>query len=323
MLEPIKDYKYQDCIFKVDGPVATFMFSNPTARNSGTGLAYEGLYNAVATIKENDDIRVLVVTGDPEGRAFHSGLNVKRRATGLEAAQKGEAAGPSREEEEFTPGTPYYRVTRKGGGYHARFEGETVAGRYNAWQDTNLRGGYLVRRGSELLRLPKPVIAMVNGPAAGIGCDLAFHCDIIIASDQARFMWLYIHRGMAIPAEGAGYFLPRLCGYHRAMEILLKGSSLTAQEAYDWDLINHVVPHDQLESYTYDLARQLATESPPKHMGIVKWAAQRMYHDFAGQLEEYHETIVTAYNKILDGSNDAIEGSKAFVEKRKPQYTGT
>ncbi len=321
MLEPIKDYRYRDCIFKVNGAVATFMFSNPAARNSGTPLTYEGLYNAVATIRENDDIRVLVITGDPAGRAFHSGLNVKRRAASLESEKKGEGPIARVEEDELTPGSPFYRITRKGGDIYGG--GPDLKGKYASFTDQAIRGGYLLRRGSELLRLPKPVIAMVNGPAAGIGCDLAFHCDIIVASDQARFMWLYIHRGMAIPAEGAGYFLPRLCGYHRAMEILLKGATLSAQQAYEWDLINHVVPHDQLEKYTYDLANELATSSPPKHMGIVKWAVQRMYGDFSGMLERYHDEIVGPYNHILEGSNDGIEGSKAFVEKRKPHYTGT
>ena len=129
MLEPIKDYQYRDCILKVDGPIATFMFSNPTARNSSTALMYEGLYNAVASIKENDEIRVLVVTGDPEGRAFHGGLNVKRRAGVADT-----------EEAEFTPGTPYYRIRERGGGLRGS-GGDTLA--------VHTAGRQGLRRGSD------------------------------------------------------------------------------------------------------------------------------------------------------------------------------
>ena len=191
------------------------------------------------------------------------------------------------------------------------------------WKNARLRGGYWTPRGLDIIRLPKPVIAMVNGPAMGAGCDLAFFCDIIIASDQALFGWVYIHRGFAVPAEGASYFLPRLCGYHRTMEILFQGARVPAQQCYDWGIINHVVPHDELKSYTYDLAKRLATGSPPMQMAMLKYAVQRGFNDYADNLEKYRDEIVSPYNRMLTLSNDYLEGNKAFVEKRAPIYTGT
>lgn len=326
MEKSIENYQYRDCFFEVDGPIATFTISNPSARNAYSRLTWEGLFNAVQVCRERDDIRVLVLTGDPAGQTFCAGLNVKSRTAGIEERRKGKT--PSNPDAElFTPGSQYYRMVKdKGAIYGGGIPPDAINpshAQYVWFREQRARGGYWTPRGLDMLRLPKPIIAMVNGPAVGAGCDLAFHTDIIIASDKARFMWVYIHRGFAIPAEGASYFLPRLCGYYRTMEILFQGGTLTAQQAYDWDIINHVVPHDQLKDYTYDLAKKLATESPPMAMGILKWAVQRGFHDYADNLERYEDEIIYPFNRILTESNDFLEGNKAFVEKRKPKYTGT
>ena len=326
MEKSIENYQYKDCFFEVDGPIATFTISNPSARNAYSRLTWEGLVNAVQLCRENDDIRVLVLTGDPAGQTFCAGLNVKSRTAGIE----GSRSGKERTDEfadAYTPGSQYARMIKDKGAIYGGVAPPKAINpshsKYTWFKEQRSRGGYWTPRGLDMLRLPKPVIAMVNGPAVGAGCDLAFHCDVIIASDQARFMWVYIHRGFAVPAEGASYFLPRLCGYYRAMEILFQGGTLTAQQAYDWDIINHVVPHAQLKDYTYDLARKLATQSPPMAMGILKWALQRGFHDYADNLERYEDEIIYPLNQILSESNDFLEGNKSFVEKRKPNYTGT
>ena len=81
-----------------------------------------------------------------------------------------------------------------------------------------------------------------------------------------------------VPAEGATYFLPRICGRHIAEEVLMTGTPISARQAYEWNLINHIVPDDQLEDYTYSLARKLAMESPPMIMGAIKWAVLKGYN---------------------------------------------
>jgi 2-(1,2-epoxy-1,2-dihydrophenyl)acetyl-CoA isomerase len=191
---------------------------------------------------------------------------------------------------------------------------------YQAWRHQARFGGFQKRRGEPLLELDKPVIAMVNGSCHGFGCDVAFYCDIIIACEEhGAFEWTYIHRGM-VPAEGATYFLPRIAGKHIALECLWLGRQIPARQAYEWGLINHIVPHSQLESFTYDLARRLATESPPMIMGAIKWAVHKGYGDFIAGLNDHLDFIRAAAQVSFQGSEDAKEGPRAFVEKRKPVY---
>ena len=324
MSRAVKGYQYQDCIFEVDGRVATFIQSNPAARNAGTGKMREGFINALQAVRENDDIRVLVLTGDPEGKTFGGGLNVKRRTARMESPAEGEEITPR---EDYTPGTIMHRMATED---RAAFRGTEIPknaknlarAQYQYWKEQAFRGGYFLDYEEAVLRLPKPVIAMVNGAAVGMHADLALMCDIVIASDQAFLSWSYIHRGM-VAAEGGTFLLPRLCGYNRALEILYLGERVPAQQLYDWGIINHVVPHDELKSYTYDLASKLATVSPPMGMGMVKYAVQRGFGDFAHNLLMHRHEVVQPSNLILSASDDALEGSKAFIEKRKPDYTGT
>ncbi len=323
MTEVIKDFVYRDCKFEINGPVATFTISNPAARNAYSKQTWEGMFNAAQVVREDDSIKVLVLTGDPEGKTFCAGLNVKNLAKNREKSNQGE-----RVEEPWTynQGSQYDRMKRdKGAIYGSTIPTDAISpghAQYMWWREQELRGGYWRPRPLNFVKLPKPVIAMVNGAAMGAGCDLAFHCDIIIASEQAFFGWNYLHRGM-VTAEGGCYFLPRLCGYHRTLEILFTGDRISAQQAYEWDLINHVVPHDELESYTYNLAQRIATESPPLALGMIKYAVQRGFNDYVHNLELVHEEVIRACNRVLAQTNDALEGMKAFVEKRKPNYTGT
>jgi len=124
------------------------------------------------------------------------------------------------------------------------------------------RQGTVIGEGTRLsyllLRdLQKPSIAMVNGPAVGSGADQALVCDMRIASDQAWFQWAYILRGLT-PADGGCWLLPRVVGEAMAMELLLTGRRVYADEALQLGIVNKVVPHDQLKSATMELAEQIA-----------------------------------------------------------------
>ena len=168
----------------------------------------------------------------------------------------------------------------------------------------------------QLRNIPKPIIASVNGAAVGAGANLALACDIIIASDQARFGQVFVNIGVH-PDSGGTYFLPRSVGVPRACELLMTGRIIDAQEAERIGMINKVVPGDKLEAFTKDFAENLAN-GPPVALSMIKESInQTMEMDLLMVLER--EANCQA---ILINSEDNQEGIKAFLEKRKPIFKG-
>jgi 2-(1,2-epoxy-1,2-dihydrophenyl)acetyl-CoA isomerase len=162
----------------------------------------------------------------------------------------------------------------------------------------------------------KPVIAAVNGIAAGAGCTLALTCDMRIASADAEFMHAFINVGL-IPDTAGTYTLPRLIGYARAMELCCTGKKIDATEAERIGLINKVVPHDQLMPEAVRLAGRLA-KLPGRGIALTKGLLQQsLQNDLATQLEAEAEAQATAGRTA-----DHTEGVMAFIEKRKPDFAG-
>lgn len=164
--------------------------------------------------------------------------------------------------------------------------------------------------------MQKPVIAAVNGIAAGAGMNLALGCDMRIASDQAAFGEVFVKRGLH-PDWGGTWLLPRLVGVAKAMELILSGDIISAEEALRLGIVNRLAPHEGFAEAARDWARQLA-EGPPVAMGLAKRGIYRNLHtDLPAALE--YETFA---QQIAWSSEDAGEGIKAFVEKRPPQFKG-
>jgi len=177
--------------------------------------------------------------------------------------------------------------------------------------------------GSEHVQLPvllqrfqKPIIAAINGAAVGGGLDLACACDIRIASDKARFAEVFIRRGL-IPAMGGTFFLPRLVGLDKACQLIWTGDMVDAKEAERIGLVTAVVPDEELESATRELAEKLA-KGPP--LAIQK-AKQAIYEGLSMDLESTLK-YVGAMVQELWATEDHMEGAKAFVEKREPVFKG-
>jgi 2-(1,2-epoxy-1,2-dihydrophenyl)acetyl-CoA isomerase len=167
-----------------------------------------------------------------------------------------------------------------------------------------------------LTHLKAPVIAAVNGVAAGAGLSIACACDLVLASDAARFTVAYTRAGLT-PDGSSTYFLPRRVGLGRALELALTNRTFDAHEALEWGIANRVVPAADLTAEAESLAAQLA-RGPTRTLGATKLLLRASWETaLQQQLTREAETITT-----IAATADAREGILAFVEKRPPNFTG-
>ena len=166
-----------------------------------------------------------------------------------------------------------------------------------------------------LIPYSKPVIAAVDGLAVGIGATMTIHCDLVYASEGARFQMPFVNLGLN-PEAGSSYALPQLVGYHNAAEIILLGGMVTAKRAYDMGFVNAVVKQSELMDTAMAAARRI-TELPPGPIRLAKSMMKKHFNDKIMETNE-HE-----FNSFLDGlsSPEAGEAVQAFMEKRKPDFS--
>ena len=267
---------------KEDSGIVWIKFNRPEIMNALYGTA-ETL-GTVAKVGEymraaDDDahVRVIVLTG--VGRGFCSGADLKNQPSPGEIGATVEGARGSHEGPDAMRQHFYHGFTK-------------------------------LHRDISVIR--KPTIAMVNGPAVGSGMDMALHCDIRIGCEKTRFIG-YQQAGQ-IMENGGCYYLPKMVGLGRALEFAYTGS-LSAERAYEWGLLNHLVASEELEKRTRELCDRIIAQPP-----LVQWTSKRiMRAALDGTLET---TMVMTSNAggILQSSDDAKEARRAFVEKRKPRF---
>lgn len=209
----------------------------------------------------------------------------------------------------------------------------TGAGRRAFCAGADLRGGpaaadrvagdvaRTIRSGAQrliaaVLDCEKPVVAAVNGTAAGLGAHLALACDLVLAADTAKFIEVFVRRGL-VPDGGGAYLLPRLIGPHRAKELLLLGDDLPAAAAERLGLVNRVVPGEELDSAADALAQRLAS-GPTRALALTKQLVNASLDSdrataFAAEAAAQEQNMTTA---------DAQEGLRAFIERRPPDFRG-
>jgi len=251
--------------------------NRPERKNSISPELREELLTALDEARTDDEVRCIVITG--AGDAFCSGVDLGRSKV-TEGASKGEKARPD----------------------------------LRAIKDAMKRGMQRVIRA--LWEMDKPVIASVNGVAAGGGAQLALICDLVVASDAARLIEIFVKRGLAVDS-GGGWLLPRLVGLAKAKELVFFGDPIGAPDALAAGLINKVVPASELEAATREWAERLA-RGPTRSIGASKTLLNRaLQTDLETALEE--EATAQA---LVSQTHDFGEGVRAFAEKRDPEFRG-
>jgi len=164
--------------------------------------------------------------------------------------------------------------------------------------------------------LPKPVIARVHGHAVGVGCNYALACDLVIASDEAKFGQVFVKIGL-MPDGGSTFFLPRAVGYAKAFELMATGDIISAHDALALGLANRVVPFEELDTTVNGMASRLAAAAPIALRKIKEGLNHGLNADLASALD------FEAVNQgVCFQSHDFAEGVQAFLEKRKATFQG-
>ena len=282
---------YSEIVYRLDGMVAVISFNRPDKLNALTMTTTAELRAAMFEAEADDAVRAIVLTG--EGRGFSAGADMGS----LSSLAGGETPDGGRAPE--TEGGDQTPATRDG-----------LRRRDDIRED-------FAREYSYMASILKPIIAAINGPAAGLGFVIPLYCDFRLASDRARFTTAFARRGL-VAEYGIGWMLPRLVGMGHALELLYSGRLIDAAEAQRIGLVNRVIEHEHFMEEVMATAAEIATRSSPRSLRVMK--AQVYASQFQGLAEAYDVAI----SEMLESfsSQDFREGVAHWLEKREPRFTG-
>jgi enoyl-CoA hydratase/carnithine racemase len=270
---------YSQILYAVDGPIATIALNRPEKLNAYTSVMGDELADAFHAADRDDSVRAIIVTG--AGRGFCAGADISAGASAFDSRS----------------------------GATAAFGGASVDGGL-----PRRRGGFV----AAIFNCRKPSIVAFNGAAVGVGVTLALPMDIKIASEAAKFGFIFTRRGL-VPEAGSAWFLPRLVGMSQALRWCLSGRIFDAQEALRGGLVSEVVAPDRLMARAREIALEIAEETAPVSVALTR----QMLWRFGAQDSPAGALAVDgAFAMALGAGADVSEGVSAFLEKRKPAFPG-
>jgi len=269
---------YEQITYDVSEPIATITLNRPHALNAWTTRMGAEVQHAMAKAEKDPAVVVIILTG--AGRGFCAGADLKD----LKAMSLGEGDNGVPPELAASPGDPT--------------------------MGDDFRGTYTYP-----MSIPKPVIAAINGPIAGMAVPIALACDLRFASEQAVFTTAFSRRGL-IAEWGVSWLLDRLVGPAHALDLLLSARKVDAREAERIGLVNRTLPHDELMPHVRNYATELATYCSPTSMATMK---RQIYRDLSERLGPAEKESIRLMFQTFT-QPDFREGVVSFLEKRPPQF---
>ena len=288
----------------LDGAVATITLNRPQARNALTAELKTGLLGALRQAASSPEVRAVLITG--AGQAFCAGQDLREHAELLEAAAPEDEGNP-------VAGAPAGAPAAQQPLGASSAVGPPPAGVPPALDTVREHYNPLVLA---IMSMPKPVIAAVNGVAAGAGAGLAFACDFRIAAQGASFLMAFARVGLAADT-GVSWTLPRLAGAGRAAELLMLAEPIRASRALELGLVSQVVADADLPATAGALATRLAAGPTAAYAGIKEQLGYAAVHGLAEALEKEAE-VQTALGRTADHRAATL----AFTRKQEPRFLG-
>jgi len=289
---------YKQILYSLNDGIAIITLNRPDRLNAWTRVMAREVMEAAHRAEDDENVRIIIMTG--AGRGFCSGAEMDELGGAADEAVAAMRSGAAMSAER--------RVSL--------LMEQITEEEYNPENKDNIRDDFR-KRYSWLMGIKKPVIAAINGPAAGLGLIIALYCDIRFASDRAKFSTAFSKRGL-IAEHGISWLLPRVVGLSNALDMLYSSRLITPQEALNMGLVNRVFPQESFISDVMLYARDLANSVSPRSMSIIK---KQVYNALFQTLAEASEAADEELLKSL-ASDDFKEGVAHFLEKRPPRFTG-